>query len=96
MTAPVASPRRKSDKIWRDALIRALGRRREGGVDAGLDELADNVVALANTGDVQAIKEIGDRIDGKPKQQTEVTGADGEPLLTGVDVRIVQSPSRTA
>lgn len=27
-------------------------------------------------------KELADRLDGKPKQQTEVTGADGGPIVT--------------
>ncbi len=27
-------------------------------------------------------REIADRLDGKPKQQTEVTGADGGPIET--------------
>lgn len=37
----------------------------------------------AYAGDVQAIKEIGDRIDGKPKQQTDITsnGKELTPLL---------------
>lgn len=98
MASVTASPRRKSDKIWRDALMRALARRKDdGGVDAGLDELADKVVAIAiDDGDVSAIKEIGDRMDGKPKQQTELTGADGEPLLTGIDVRVVPTAVRSS
>ena len=28
------------------------------------------------------MKEIGDRIDGKPKQATEISGPDGNPIRT--------------
>lgn len=37
------------------------------------------------------MKELGDRLDGKPKQQTEVTGADGGPLqITEVAWNVVK------
>lgn len=41
-----------------------------------VDRLFDN----AEAGEVQAIKEIADRLDGKPAQQVNLAGADGEPL----------------
>ena len=72
----------KSDKIWADAVRRAVMRRieNEEGKPQKIERLADKVVELALDGDMSAVKEIGDRLDGKPKQQTEVSGADGEPL----------------
>ena len=92
MTAPVSSPRRKSDKIWRDALIRAIARRGgQGGVDEGLNLIADQVVGAAESGDKDAWKEIGDRIDGKPKQQTEHSGPDGGAIPVGIDVRFIDA-----
>lgn len=64
---------RKSDKAWRDALRRALARHGGAeGVDGGLNAVADAVVTLAASGDLQAIREIGDRLDGKPHQSIEV------------------------
>ena len=44
--------------------------------DEGRDKLrgvADKLVELALNGDMQAIKEVADRLDGKPAQETEVT-----------------------
>ena len=67
---------RACEKPWRDALTRALG----GKHLVDLKAVADVVVKLALAGDMAAIKEIGDRLDGRPKQQTEVSGADGGPL----------------
>lgn len=97
MSAPIPATRRKSDKVWRDALIRALARRSEqGGFVAGLDAVADQVVAAASEGDKDAWKEIGDRLDGKPKQQTELTAgddADGNPIPLGLNVNFVKPAS---
>ena len=73
----------------------AVKRADENGEDKRpyIARLAEKCVATALEGDMQAMKEIGDRLDGKPKQQTELTGADGEPLLAGVDVRVVPTAS---
>lgn len=45
-----------------------------------LHNIAEKLVELAEAGDMQAIREIGDRLDGKPKQQIEATGADDGPI----------------
>lgn len=72
----------KSDKIWADAVRRAVMRRieNEEGKPQKIERLADNLVELGLAGDITAIKEIGDRIDGKAKQQTQIegTGENGE------------------
>ncbi len=59
----------KPDKLWRDALLRAVKRRAKGkGASQRLELIADKCVEGALDGDMQAIKEIGDRLDGKPTQ----------------------------
>lgn len=45
-----------------------------------LHSIAEKLVQMAEEGDMQAIKEIGDRLDGKPKQQVEATGSGGGPI----------------
>ena len=50
---------------------------------SGVERLLD----LAADGDRDALQFIADRLDGKPKQQTEITGADGEAFKTQVIVR---------
>ena len=64
----------KTDKIWADALRRAVMRRIEGeeGKPQKIERIADKVVELALDGKVDAIKEIGDRLDGRPKQAMDV------------------------
>jgi len=62
------------NKLWSDTLRRALL-----ADDAKkLRSLADRLIARAEEGDTSALKEIGDRLDGKPAQA--ITGADGDAL----------------
>ena len=55
-----------NDKIWRDAIMRAVHRAANGEKTKRLEQLADQLVARGISGDVPALKEIGDRLDGKP------------------------------
>lgn len=77
----------KADKIWTDALRRALHRESNGkGSPKWLDVIAERVIESAADGDAQAYKEIGDRIEGKPKSTTEVSGPDGADIPVGIKV----------
>ena len=42
--------------------------------------VAKRLAHMAVGGDIQAIKEINDRVDGKPKQNLQLSGVDGEPI----------------
>ena len=78
----------KADKLWTDALRRALHRESQGkGSPKWLDVIADRVVQQAAEGDAQAYREIGDRIEGKPTQRTEHSGPDGGEIPVGVKVK---------
>lgn len=63
----------KQEKPWRDALLKAVSKRAQKDGPQFLERVADAVVAAAVTGDMQAAKEIGDRLDGKPRQEIEAT-----------------------
>lgn len=68
----------KADKIWTDALRRAMHRESDGkGSAKWLEVIANRVVEAAANGDMQAAREIGDRLEGKPTQRSEVSGPDG-------------------
>lgn len=56
------------------------------GVDQSLELVADKVVELALSGDIQCIKEIGDRIDGKAHQSSTVTVRD---VRTATDAELL-------
>ncbi len=73
---------------WRDAIDRALGMRsRREGIEA-LDALAEKLLTLADEGDLGALKELGDRLDGKSPQA--IVGPDGGALqIQSIERRIV-------
>lgn len=85
---------RKKERIWRNALDRAVKRAIDGKVDyLAIDALADSIVAQGLAGDVQALKEIGDRIDGKvPQALIGSDDPDDPPLAIGlVELRPVKA-----
>lgn len=63
-----------SDKAFRDALRIAVLEKHEG--TTKLRKLAEQLVTAGLSGDVAAIKEVADRLDGKAKQQTDLTITD--------------------
>lgn len=72
--APQGNNNATKNKPWRDALNREL----TGTKNADkLKKIAIKVFELAAEGDMQAIKEIGDRLDGKAVQSIEGTGDNG-------------------
>ena len=75
----MSGPGRKSDKRWRDALILATTRTDDEGRTM-LAKIAQRCVEAAIEGDMQAIKEIGDRIDGKAPQSLDVTTHNERPI----------------
>lgn len=78
----------KADKIWTDAVRRALHRESEGkGSPKWLDVLANRLVESAADGDVSALREVGDRIEGKPTQRMEHGGPDGGDIPIGLKVQ---------
>ena len=69
----------KENRRWSEALNRAIAQ------DKGkrLRDAAEKLLTKASEGEPWAVKELGDRLDGKPAQA--ITGADGKELV----VRIV-------
>lgn len=72
-----------SDKAWRDAIRVAVNRPQEDPKRGKmLAALADSLVSAGLDGDVPALKEIGDRLDGKVTQH--VSGEGGGPITVVV------------
>jgi hypothetical protein len=80
---------RGTEKIWRDALLKAVKEKQETGKGRQLEAIAAALVNAACKGDVAAIREIGDRLDGKPHQSTTVSGDPDNPLVHEVRETIV-------
>jgi hypothetical protein len=67
----------KPEKLMRDAIIMELHREATGAdgvMTKRLRLVASALVNKAAEGDVQAIKEINDRVDGKAPQSVDLTG----------------------
>lgn len=79
----------KDNRLWRNTIMRAIA---QGNPDR-LRRIADALLDKAADGDMAAIKELGDRLDGKANQQLQVTGADEGPLV--VEIRRYGSDSPT-
>jgi ADP-ribosylglycohydrolase len=62
--APKGNNNPGKNKDWRDAVRKAV---KMGGK---LDTIAKKVVSMAEDGDMQAIQEIANRLDGKPVQES--------------------------
>ena len=55
-------------KQWQMAIERALDKRGAGDRHAALNDLAEQLLVKAQEGEGWALKELGDRLDGKPAQ----------------------------
>jgi hypothetical protein len=83
MVSPPRHPRgQQRDKIYREALRLELADMSEGVDLKKLREIARTHIEKAAAGDMQAIKELRDTLDGKPVQQLE----HGVPEETGIEV----------
>lgn len=73
MAAPKGNSNAKKGTLWADAIRKAVMRAAEGDTEGRrkLDKLAEVTVAAGLAGDMAAIKEIGDRLDGKATQAIE-------------------------
>lgn len=78
-------------KIWSDAIRKAV-MEREKGKPERIIRLAHALLDKAESGDVTALKEFGDRIEGKVPQATELSGKDGQPIsltITATDANVL-------
>ena len=66
----------KKGKLFYDALRLALVQEDR----KSLRKITDKLVKAAEEGDAWAVKEIMDRMDGKPVNTTELSGAEGTPF----------------
>jgi hypothetical protein len=77
--APLGNRNAAKGKVWHAAILRALDKRGAGDRVKALDELAAKLLELVATGDLAALKEFGDRLDGKPAQV--IVGDDDAPPI---------------
>ena len=68
--APIGNTNATKNRPWAEAINRAL--LAEDGKK--LRALADRIIDKALEGDVSALREVGDRVDGKPAQELQHSG----------------------
>ena len=71
MAAPLGNQYAAKDRLWRAAILRALEARSRVDQVQALDKIAEAMLSKAAEGDLTAIKELGDRLDGKSMQYME-------------------------
>ena len=79
MAAPAGNQNAFKGRQWASAIGRALDHRGGGDRVKALDELAEMLLLKCDEGDLAALRELGDRIDGKPAQA--IVGESDNPLL---------------
>jgi len=89
----------KPDKLMRDALLAELCVEIEDPADRGkkikrLRLIARKLIDLAISGDVQAIREVNDRVDGKVAQA--IAGEDGGKIQHSIEVSFVSPKPQPA
>jgi hypothetical protein len=93
MAAPTGNQNAAKAKVWHAAIMRALEKRSKLEQKEALDDLAEALLRKAADGDMGALKELGDRLDGKPAQTVDVGNADGKPFRTECIERRIVDPS---
>jgi hypothetical protein len=86
--APLGNQNAAKAKVWHAAILRALDKRGAGDRVKALDELAGKLLELVATGDLAALKEFGDRLDGKPAQ-TIGGDPEGAPIQVSTVERVL-------
>lgn len=89
MGAPVGNRNAAKPRLFDGALRRAIG---EAGQDREiLLDIARQLLAKALDGDLAAIKEVRDTLDGKPAQSVTVAGDAENPLVSRVERVVVDA-----
>ncbi len=78
-------------KPWAQAIERALAKRSKGEMVAALDDLAEKLLVQCDQGEMTALKELGDRLDGKAAQP--IVGDVTQPVIVNV-LRFSDGPSK--
>lgn len=80
MAAAIGNQYAAKEKRWAMAINRALEKRSRVDQVQALDGLAEKLLELCEQGELSALKELGDRLDGKSAQSVTVGGEEGNPL----------------
>jgi hypothetical protein len=83
--APIGNKNATKNKPFLDAMRRALAQNPQK-----IGRIVDKVLDQAEAGEAWAVKEVADRLDGKAVQATTLEDADGNSIVTSLEVRFVK------
>ena len=72
--APLGNNNGQKKRVWSLAIEKALENRSKGDQMKSLIELANALIAKCLEGDMVALKELGDRVEGRVHQSLELSG----------------------
>ena len=82
------NPKGRPKKPFAEVLNRAIAQEDS----KRLRECVEKLLDAAAKGEPWALAMVADRLDGKPKQQTELTGEDGGPVAFSQIERVIVKP----
>lgn len=85
MGAPLGNQNASKAYRWKNTIQKRLEELQ------AIEKVADALITKALEGDMSAIKELGDRIDGKPKQQVDIGGQEDNPIISEIQIRLVKA-----
>jgi len=83
--APIGNKNATKNKPFLDAMRRALAQNPQK-----IGRIVDKILDQAEAGEAWAVKEVADRLDGKAVQANTLEDADGNNLVTSLEVRFVK------
>lgn len=80
MAAPKGNNFAGKSKQWTMAIERAL-LKRKGSIVEAMDDLAEKLLAKCDEADMGALRELGDRLEGKPGMTVDLGSDPERPVL---------------
>jgi hypothetical protein len=90
MAAPLGNQNATKAKEFRQALKRALARKSGSTMSAALEEIATKLAEAAYAGEQWAIREVADRLDGKPAQAI-IGGDEDDPAVKTISEILIRA-----
>jgi hypothetical protein len=87
--APVGNKNAQKGQMWNDSLRKAIAQDNGRRLRASIEQLLN----LASNGEPWAIKELADRLDGRPRQSNVLEASD-EPELQTIKIVFVSPDGR--
>ena len=83
--APLGNKNASKNKPFLDAMRRALAQNPQK-----IGKIVDKILDQAEAGEAWAVKEVADRLDGKEVQANTLEDAEGNNIVTSLEVRFVK------